>query len=140
MISFAALLSRPSLSWPFYFSILLAASGRFPAGPRAFGQPIDPDRYAAMRWRLTGPFRGGRTVAVTGIPGEPNVFYISSVNGGVWNNTDYGQVRRPIFDHESNGSIGAIAVAPADPNIIYAGSGEGSQRPDLSTLRSARAA
>src|SRR5437588_5109423 len=87
----------------------------------------------AMQWRGIGPFRGGRTVAATGVPQQPNVFYIGVNNGGVWKTNDYGRIWRPIFDDEPTGSIGAIAVAPSDPNIIYVGSGEGLQRPDLST-------
>ena len=93
----------------------------------------DPKLFQEMRWRSIGPFRGGRTVAATGVPGQPNVFYIGVNNGGVWKSIDYGRVWTPIFDDQPTGSIGAIAVAPSDPNIIYAGSGEGLQRPDLST-------
>ncbi len=81
---------------------------------------------------MIGPFRGGRTRAAAGVPGQPNVFYIGQVNGGVWKTDDYGRTWNPIFDHESTQSIGAIAVAPSDPNIIYVGSGEGLHRPDLS--------
>src|SRR5216110_192808 len=95
-------------------------------------QQFDPSLYQEMRWRLIGPFRGGRTVAAVGIPGQPNVFYIGVNNGGVWKTTDYGRVWTPIFDAESTGSIGAIALAPSDPRIVYVGSGEGLQRPDLS--------
>ena len=94
---------------------------------------IDPARFAEMRWRSIGPFRGGRTVAAVGIPSQPNVFYIGVNNGGVWKTTDYGRVWTPIFDDQPTGSIGAIAIAPSDPNVIYVGSGEGLQRPDLST-------
>src|SRR5437868_1207277 len=90
-------------------------------------------QFAEMRWRNIGPFRGGRTVAATGVPQQPNVFYIGVNNGGVWKTTDYGRIWTPIFDDQPTGSIGAIAVAPSDPNIIYVGSGEGLQRPDLST-------
>jgi photosystem II stability/assembly factor-like uncharacterized protein len=82
---------------------------------------------------MIGPFRGGRTKAATGVPGQPNLFYIGAVNGGVWRSTDYGRTWKPIFDAEPTGSIGAIAVAQSDPNVIYVGSGEGLQRPDLST-------
>lgn len=81
---------------------------------------------------MIGPFRGGRTRAATGVPSQPNVFYVGQVNGGVWKSDDYGRTWTPIFDHESTQSIGAIAVAPSNPNIIYVGSGEGLHRPDLS--------
>jgi photosystem II stability/assembly factor-like uncharacterized protein len=86
----------------------------------------------ALHWRLVGPFRGGRTRAVAGIPGQPDSFLIGAVNGGVWKTTDAGRTWNPIFDAMPTQSIGAIAVAPSDPNIIYVASGEGLLRPDLS--------
>ncbi len=86
-----------------------------------------------MKWRSIGPSRGGGTRASVGVPSQPNVFYIGAVNGGVWKTTDYGRTWNPIFDDQPTGSIGAIAVAPSDPSIMYVGSGEGLQRPDLST-------
>ncbi len=85
-----------------------------------------------LHWRLVGPFRGGRTRAATGVPDQPNVFYVGQVNGGVWKTTDFGRTWSPIFDNESSQSIGAIAVAPTDSNIVYVASGEGLRRPDLS--------
>ena len=85
-----------------------------------------------LHWRLVGPFRGGRTRAATGVPGQPNVFYVGQVDGGVWKTTDYGRTWNPIFDNEPTQSIGAIAVAPSDSNIVYVASGEGLRRPDLS--------
>ena len=94
---------------------------------------FDPALFSEFRWRNIGPFRGGRTKAVDGIPSQPHVFYIGVVNGGVWKTTDAGRTWNPIFDDQPTGSIGAIAVAPSDPNVIYVGSGEGMQRPDLST-------
>jgi photosystem II stability/assembly factor-like uncharacterized protein len=97
------------------------------------GAGFDPRLFSEMRWRCIGPFRGGRTVAITGVPHQPNVFYMAAVNGGVWKTADSGNTWWPIFDDQDTGSVGAIAVAPSDPNIIYVGSGEGLQRPDLST-------
>jgi photosystem II stability/assembly factor-like uncharacterized protein len=97
------------------------------------GQPFNRQLYDGLRWRMIGPHRGGRTVAATGVPGRPNVFYIGVCNGGVWKSTDYGRVWTPIFDDQPTGSIGALAVAPSNPDILYVGSGEGLQRPDLST-------
>jgi photosystem II stability/assembly factor-like uncharacterized protein len=95
-------------------------------------QQFSPDLFKALHWRSIGPFRGGRTRAVAGVPSRPNVFYIAQVNGGVWKTEDYGHTWSPIFDDQPTGSVGTIAVAASDPNIIYVGSGEGLQRPDLS--------
>jgi len=99
----------------------------------ARAQQFDTKVYQELRWRCIGPFRGGRTVAATGVPGKPNLFYMAANNGGVWKSTDYGLTWKPIFDGQPTGSIGALAVAPSNPEIIYAGSGEGLRRPDLST-------
>jgi photosystem II stability/assembly factor-like uncharacterized protein len=106
--------------------MLLAAS-------MAFGASYDGKFFGEMRWRSIGPYRGGRTKSAVGVPSQPNVFYIGVCNGGVWKSDDYGRTWSPIFDEQPTGSIGAIAVAPSDPNIVYVGSGEGLQRPDLST-------
>jgi photosystem II stability/assembly factor-like uncharacterized protein len=95
-------------------------------------QPFDPSLYGDMKWRMIGPFRGGRTVAAAGVPQQPNVYYMAANNGGVWKSTDYGHVWKPIFEGQPTQSIGALAVAPSDPNILYVASGEGLQRPDLS--------
>ena len=93
---------------------------------------IDSNYFNAIKWRMIGPHRGGRTVGAVGVPQEPNVFYIGVNNGGVWKTIDYGRTWFPIFDDQNTGSIGDIAVAPSNPNVIYVGSGEGIQRPDLS--------
>lgn len=94
-------------------------------------QEVDPTVYQGLVWRDIGPHRGGRTKTVVGVPGHPGLFYAGFVNGGVWKSTDYGRVWTPIFDDQPTGSVGAVAVAPSDPNVIYVGSGEGMQRPDL---------
>jgi len=98
----------------------------------AAAQQTLPDLSQAMHWRNIGPFRGGRTRAVAGVPSQPSVFYIGVCNGGIWKTNDSGGTWTPIFDEEPTGSIGSLFVAPSDPNIIYAGSGEGLHRPDLS--------
>lgn len=94
---------------------------------------VDPALYSDLRWREIGPMRAGRTRALAGVPSEPATFYMGAVNGGVWKTTDAGATWHSIWNHEPSGSIGSIAVAASDANVIYVGSGEGLQRPDLST-------
>ncbi|MEJ2010364.1 MAG: glycoside hydrolase [Acidobacteriota bacterium] len=114
--------------------VLIALAAAFALLPAGFAraQQYPESMVQEMHWRMIGPFRGGRTRAAAGVPGQPNVFYIGQVDGGVWKSDDYGHTWRPIFDNEPTQSIGAIAVAPSDPEIIYVASGEGLQRPDLS--------
>jgi photosystem II stability/assembly factor-like uncharacterized protein len=95
-------------------------------------QSFDPALFNAMKYRMIGPHRGGRTVGAVGVPQQPNVFYIGINNGGVWKTTDYGRTWVPIFDDQPTGSVGDVVVAPSNPNVIYVASGEGLQRPDLS--------
>src|ERR1044071_301490 len=95
-------------------------------------QSFDRKFYQSMQWRCIGPPRGGRTVGAVGVPSQPNLFYIGVNNGGVWRTDDYGRTWQPIFDDQPTGSIGTLAVAPSNPSVIYVGSGEGLQRPDLS--------
>ena len=108
-----------SLALTFIFAFVSAA------------QTLSKDSLEGMKWRLVGPFRGGRAEAVVGIPGNPYVYYFGAVAGGVWKTTDGGVNWAPIFDHESNPSIGAIAIAPSDPNVIYVGTGEPCFRGDI---------
>jgi photosystem II stability/assembly factor-like uncharacterized protein len=96
--------------------------------PARFGQNL----IQGMKWRLVGPFRGGRVLAVEGIVNEPNVYYMGAVAGGVWKTTDGGHSWKPLFDRQSVSSIGSIAVAPSNHNIVYAGSGEACIRGDIS--------
>src|SRR5215471_18866334 len=92
-----------------------------------------PLLYGGMHWRSIGPLRAGRARALAGVATQPNVFYAGFDNGGVWRSTDYGSTWVPLFDDQPTGSIGAIAVAPSNPDIIYIGSGAGIIRPDLAT-------
>lgn len=93
---------------------------------------VNEKLFGAMRWRQVGPFRGGRVLAVTGVTGEPNVFYFGAVSGGVWKSTDTGANWQPLFDKQDIASIGAIAVADSDHNVIYAGTGEACIRGNIS--------
>jgi len=95
-------------------------------------QQIDVKTYDAMKWRLIGPFRGGRAITVAGVPSQPYTYYFGAVAGGVWKTTDGGNSWDPLFDKQPISSIGAIAVADSDPNVIYAGSGEACIRGNIS--------
>ena len=95
-------------------------------------QTLSKDSLAGMKWRLIGPFRGGRAEAVTGVAGNPSVFYFGAVAGGVWKTTDAGLSWKPLFQHQAVSSVGAIAVDPQDPNVIYVGTGEEALRGDIS--------
>ncbi|MGO9337573.1 MAG: WD40/YVTN/BNR-like repeat-containing protein [Terracidiphilus sp.] len=112
-----------------HMRILLASL--FVALPAA-AQTVSPQLFNDMKWRLIGPFRAGRSVAVSGVPGEP-VFYFGAVDGGVWKTTDAGTVWTPIFDKQPVASIGALAVSASDPRVIYAGTGETDIRSDLAS-------
>src|SRR5262245_40003034 len=96
------------------------------------GGRVDPSLYSGLRWRMIGPFRGGRVNGVSGVPGQPNVFYMGSVGGGVWKTTNAGRTWLPIFDSQPIASIGAIAVAPSRPDVVYVGTGEADMRSQIS--------
>ena len=114
-------------------SQLIAASPSPSAKPSASATPvpagtIDEKLFNGMQWRQIGPFRGGRALAIEGIPGEPDTYYFGAVAGGVWKTIDGGGNWAPLFDKEAISSIGAIAVAPSDHNVVYAGTGEAAIR------------
>jgi photosystem II stability/assembly factor-like uncharacterized protein len=98
---------------------------------RAAAAPVDPALFQELHWRSIGPFRGGRVLAVAGVPGEREHFYFGAVNGGIWETLDAGRTWRPIFDGQPIGTIGALALAPSNPKIVYAGSGEADMRSDI---------
>lgn len=111
-------------------ALVFLASQALIAGP-APAQTYPASAFGALHWRLIGPFRAGRTLAVTGVPGQPEKFYIGTVGGGVWESDNAGRTWSPIFDGVSVASIGAIAVAPSDPNVVYVGTGEADMRSDI---------
>jgi photosystem II stability/assembly factor-like uncharacterized protein len=116
----------------FPFLCVLTALGGDPSATPAPAGAIDEKLFRAMQWRQVGPFRGGRALAIEGIPSEPNTYYFGAVGGGVWKTTDGGANWAPLFDKESISSIGAIAVAPSDHNIVYVGTGEAAVRGNIS--------
>ena len=108
-----------------------AALGAPPPSPVQKGA-LDEKLWSGMEWRLVGPFRGGRALAIEGVPNEANTYYFGAVAGGIWKTTDGGANWRPVFDDQhGTSSIGALAVAPSDPNIIYAGTGEAAPRGNI---------
>jgi photosystem II stability/assembly factor-like uncharacterized protein len=116
----------------FFAFMALCVVGALAATLPAVAQTLGKDSLAGMKWRLIGPFRGGRAEAVAGVAGSSNIFYFGAVAGGVWKTEDAGLSWKPIFEHEAVSSIGAIAVDPTDPNVIYVGTGEPCLRGDIS--------
>ncbi len=110
--------------WPLLL-ILLGSPLPVRAAEEDGDPPVDPTLFQAMRWRNIGPFRGGRSTAVTGVRGHPLTFYFGATGGGVWKTEDGGTSWGNVSDgHFKTGSVGALAVAESDPNVVYAGMGE----------------
>ncbi len=116
------------LTLPLFLALLFGLS----LMPTA-AQSLAPESFGGLKWRLIGPFRGGRAVAVAGVPGDGTTFYFGGVDSGIWKTSDAGVVWNPIFDSAPVGSIGALAVAPSNPKIIYAGTGEADIRSNLAS-------
>jgi photosystem II stability/assembly factor-like uncharacterized protein len=125
-----SLRSFPCLFLFLSLCVLPAIHGADPSPTPAAG--IDEKLFRGMQWRQVGPFRGGRALAIEGISNEPGVYYFGAVAGGVWKTTDGGANWAPLFDKENISSIGAIAVAPSDHNVVYAGTGEAAVRGNIS--------
>src|SRR5262245_38835533 len=126
-------MKRSSVLW--IFAISVAAVGLLSltsSALRAQSGRVDPALYAGLRWRSIGPFRSGRVNGVTGVPGQPSVFYMGSVGGGVWKTMNAGRTWFPIFDSQPIASIGAVTVAPSAPDTVYVGTGEADMRSSLS--------
>src|SRR5205807_10275068 len=116
----------------FSLAILAVALLSWPAAVTVSAQQYNENLFKGMKWRSIGPFRGGRVLAVTGVPGDPYTFYFGGVAGGVWQTTDGGTNWTPLFDKEHVSSIGAIAVSESNPAVIYLGTGESCIRGNIS--------
>ncbi len=107
------------------FALLLVTFGTFAAHAPPARPPVAPGLLSGLVWRNLGPFRGGRIAAVSGAIGQPGVFYVGLPAGGVWKTTSAGETWTPIFDGiTAASSVGAVEVAPSDPNVIYVGMGD----------------
>jgi photosystem II stability/assembly factor-like uncharacterized protein len=117
--------------------LIAAAAAQVPAAAAqtaaAQASAPSPQLFGDLKYRLIGPFRGGRVVAVGGVPGSGSTFYFGAVDGGVWRSTDAGVVWKPLFDSQAVASIGALAVSPSDPRVLYVGTGESDIRSDLAS-------
>lgn len=116
-----------------FLALLLAVSFQLPmmfaAAPARAA--VDASLFGGLKWRNIGPLRAGRAITLTGVPQDPDTFYFGAVGGGVWVTHNAGRTWTPIFDGQPVASIGAMAVAPSDPNVVYVGSGEADMRSDI---------
>jgi photosystem II stability/assembly factor-like uncharacterized protein len=110
------------ITWVAYWGLAFASVLALTSSAAA---QVKPDLYAGLKWRNVGPFHGGRISSVTGVVGQPGVFYAGTPQGGIWKTTSAGVTWFPIFDQETSvDSVGAIQVAPSNPDIVYAGAGD----------------
>jgi photosystem II stability/assembly factor-like uncharacterized protein len=130
MSTMTPFMSRPILRIFCVAGLLAITSTTSQLEPRTHAQAqasasVDPGLYSGMRWRSIGPNRGGRSIAVAGSDARPNEYYFGAVGGGVWKSTDYGVTWQPVTDtHLRTSSVGALAIAPSNPDVVYAGMGE----------------
>ena len=125
MIQLRGFLLLALIPWP----LALAGQARRAAAPVAPVVALEqPAGLKNLKFRLLGPFDGGRASRAAGVPGDPTTYYMATASGGVWKSIDGGITWLPIFDDQSVASIGSLAVAPSDPNVIYVGSGEANVR------------
>ncbi|MEJ2215992.1 MAG: hypothetical protein P8099_05190 [Gemmatimonadota bacterium] len=122
---------RPWRSPPSFLASTLALALTLAGAAPAAAQSIPDSAYSAMRWRMIGPFRAGRVLAASGIPGNPSTFYFGAVAGGVWKTDNAGVTWQPLFDGEPIASIGALAIGRSDPSVLYVGTGEADMRSDI---------
>ena len=116
---------------PFLSVLIMSIVGLLLLAPIAIAQQYDANLYSGLRWRMVGPFRGGRVNAVSGVNGQPDTFYFGSVGGGLWKSLNSGRTWTPVFDSNNVASIGAIGVAPSNPSVIYVGTGEPDMRDSI---------
>jgi photosystem II stability/assembly factor-like uncharacterized protein len=114
------------------FSLAILLAG---AAMPAAAAPVDPALYSSMHWRLLGPFRAGWAEMIEGVPSKPNTFYFGASGGGVWKTDDAGRTWTSLFDKGGSSAIGAIAIAPSNPDVIYAGGGQPTTRYDIQSGR-----
>src|SRR3989441_3847002 len=116
---------------PFLSFLIIAIVGLLLLVPNINAHQLDTSLYSGLRWRMIGPFRGGRVNAVSGVVGQPDTFYFGSVGGGLWKSLNSGRTWNPVFDSIGVASIGAIGVAPSNPNVVYVGTGEPDMRDSI---------
>src|ERR1051325_1594108 len=125
----ATFLGRITACASIVFLLVLIVGG---LSPRVSARRQDAGVYKSLRWRLLGPFRGGRVNGVAGVRAEPDTFYFGAVGGGVWKTVNAGRTWAPVFDSQPFSSIGAVAVAPSNPRVVYVGTGEADMRSQIS--------